>query len=261
MPLLDTKLLACIGKGDGSDKKPMYDGLERRVGDSLSLDRARKIFDAFYLANQELESRKDHLRDKLKRWFEGFLNQPFNDISVYANFREGDDAVRIRQLFLESSGVLEADALEAASDQQDCIVEEFVELRAAVLKNLAEVLARSGLGVVNDVRDVGEDFEFTEGDLYKLRISKKEVLATCAGHTREGDHFEVAGYPFADGTPFFEFDGAVIGEDFSSGRIGKECVRQEPDRDVISRFCGYDKHGRMVFEKLREELLLGSQKS
>lgn len=226
------------------------EGESRHEGGSpLSAGRAKEIFDALHFANLDLEAKNNNLRDRIKRSVADLAGLSFEDVAVNTRFRGEDRAVHIRQLFLEAVTMMgESMPVNPGSSDAD----EFEECWSGVVANLAEILSRAGLATVNDSADF-EEGDFVPGYLYKLRINKRNILATCAGCTENGEYFEIGGYPIANGTPFFEFDGNKIGDDFS--RIGREYIRQDHDRDVIQQFCGYDINGRKVVKKIREEFL------
>lgn len=224
---------------------------ERRQegGSPLSMERATEIFDALHFANLDLEAKKNNLKDRFKRWIADVADYPLLDVSVDTKFRNDDEPLHIRRLFLKAITLI-SESMPVNPESHDA--DEFQECWAGILANLAEILARAGLATVNDSANFREG-EFVEGGLYNLRIGKKNILATCAGCTENGEYFEMDGHPFPDGVPFFEFDGTKIGDTFS--RIGREHIRQDHDRDVIQQLCGYDKNGRKVMKKIREELL------
>lgn len=230
---------------------PECDEGESRLegGSPLSMERATEIFDALHFANLDLEARNSSLVDIIKRSVADLANLSFKDVAVSTKFRGEDRAVHIRQLFLEAVTMMgEAMPVNPGSSDADA----FEECWSGVVANLAEILSRAGLATVNDSADFVEG-DFVPGYLYKLKIGKRNILATCAGCAEKGEYFEMDGYPVANGTPFFEFDGTKIGDNLS--RIGREYVRQDHDRDVIQQFCGYDIDGRKVVKKIREELL------
>lgn len=234
-----------------------YSGPDRRKGDNLSGARALEIMNALELARDTLESKRENVKGRLVRWFADLLDVNYIDVDVPCKFRKSDTVAGIRELFVDSSNLNEAAVL--AGGWEDCeeeVRDEFLEARAKVLADFAEIMVRSGIASKPREVNQNEDIVFTGGHIYRIEIQGKKILATCSGFTENGKHFH-QGHPFCSGEPIFQFN---RGKEFNSyGRyvggykIGKEYMLQEPKHDVYMEFCGYTRNGEPVMKFLRRK--------
>lgn len=238
-----------------------YSGPDRRTGNDLSSGRALEIMNALEAAQAELKAKRDSIQARFLRWLADIVGTGYKDIDVSCEFRGSDSAAKIRELFIDSSMLNEAAVLAGGwEDSEEEIRDEFIEARAEVLADFAEIMIRSG--IASWIRDVeqNEDIVFGEGHIYRIEIHGKKVLATCNGFTEQEKHF-YEGRSFPSGEPVFQF---YRGKKFDSyGRyvggykIGKVYILQEPRYDVHMEFCGYTRYGDPVMKFLRRELIVG----